>query len=423
MARGSSVEARVVAMGAQGDGIAEAGGERFYVPFTVPDDVVRLKPGPRKGEGRAAALVEVISSGPGRGAPACRHFGVCGGCALQHLDEAAYAAFKRDQVSRALSHQGLGHVDVAEPLIVPRGARRRTRLTARLAGKQVRLGYLERASHNLVDVRECPVLVPELEALIGSLRDLLAAVLGPKDSVQISLAATGTGIDMVIEASGAPSLAMLEGLAAFAGTHDLARIGWQSGQGYEPVAERRRPMVMFGEIAVPVPPGAFLQATAESEAWMIDMAREATAGAASIADLFAGCGTFAVGLADRAEITAFEGDGAALEACRQGLNHAQGLRPVHLRKRDLFREPLSPQELSPFDAVVIDPPRAGARDQSAALAQSSVPRIMAFSCNPGTFARDARALVDGGYRLDRVTPIDQFRWSAQVELAALFTRD
>ena len=416
------ITVRVTALGAQGDGIAEAGADRFYVPYSVAGDLVRILPGEKKGEGIAAALLELVEPGPGRVDPACVHFGICGGCALQHLDEPSYAAFKRDQVTRALSHHGLDNIPVAEPLIVPPRARRRTRLTARRSGERILLGYLERGSHRMVGVTECPVIVPRLQAMLAPLRGLLAHLLGAKDTLHLTLTAMDTGIDLLIAGDRRPNLRGLQSLADFAEAQDVARITWESKEGAEPVAVRRPPTVQLGRAGVPISPGAFLQAAKESEDWMVGLAREAVGGAKRIADLFAGCGTFTASLAETAAISAFESSAEMVDACRRGLNHAPGLHPVKLVKRDLFREPLTVKELDMFDAVVIDPPRAGARDQTATLAVSKVPVVAAFSCNPATFARDARTMIDGGYRLERVTPVDQFRWSAHVELAAVFRK-
>jgi 23S rRNA (uracil1939-C5)-methyltransferase len=416
------IDVRITALGAQGDGIAEMAGERLYVPFTVAGDLVRVQPGEKRGEGTAASLVEVIEPGPGRTAPACVHFGICGGCALQHLDDPTYAAFKRDQVVRALAHHGLGDVDVAAPLIVPVRARRRTRLTARRSGGRILLGYLERGSHRMVGVTECPVILPRLEALLPPLRGLLADLLGAKDTLHLTLTATDTGIDLLIAGDRPPGLRALQSLAVFAEAQDIARITWESKQGPDPVAVRRPPSIRFGSAPVPLPPGAFLQAAKDSEDWMMGMAREAVGGARHVADLFAGCGTFTAVLAEKAAVSAYESSGEMIDVCRRGLNHAKGLHPVTLSRRDLFREPLTVKELGKFDALVIDPPRAGAKAQTETLAASAVPVVAAFSCNPATFARDARAMVDGGYVLETVTPIDQFRWSAHVELAAVFRK-
>ncbi|MEN3974734.1 class I SAM-dependent RNA methyltransferase [Emcibacter sp. SYSU 3D8] len=416
------IDVHITALGAQGDGVAEVNGERVYVPFTVPGDLARILAGEKRGDGRSAELLEIIEAGPGRVTPACVHFGICGGCALQHLDDAPYAAFKRDQVVRALAHQGFRDVEVAAPLIVPPRTRRRTRLTARRSGDRVLLGYLERGSHRMVGVTECPVILPRLEALMRPLRGLLASVLGAKDTLHLTLTATDTGVDLLIAGERRPNMRALQSLAAFAEAQDLARISWESKEGVESIAVRRPPTVLLGKAGMPVPPGAFLQATKDSEDWMIDRARGAVAGAKHVADLFAGCGTFTAAIAEKSAVSAFESSAEMVDACRRGLNHAHGLHPVTLSRRDLFREPLTAKELSRFDAVVIDPPRAGAKAQTEMLAISKVPVVAAFSCNPSTFARDARAMADGGYTLEAVTPIDQFRWSAHVELAALFRK-
>ncbi|MFN3233107.1 MAG: class I SAM-dependent RNA methyltransferase [Alphaproteobacteria bacterium] len=413
------LEIEVTALGAQGDGLADSAVGRLYVPFTLPGDRARVRLGAKKGDGYAADLTTLINPSSDRVKPVCQHFGTCGGCALQHLSTDAYRRFKRDRVEWALKKRGLDVVDIADPVILPAGNRRRTRFTARMGGRGLVLGYSGRSSHKIVDVFECPVLTPELEGLLGPLRTMLPTVHGG-GALQITVTQTNSGPDMVLEGGGKLDLRKRGVLAAFAEETDLARLSWDDGNGPEPIVQRRPPTVSFGAYTIPLPAAAFLQASLEAEDWMGAFALDHVE-AGPVADLFSGLGSFAFRLADKMPVTAIETDADMVDAIRQGAasHQAQKVQP---ERRDLFREPLTVRELNYFAAVVIDPPRAGAKAQSEVLADSDVPLIVAFSCNPASFARDSRLLVDGGYRLEKVVPIDQFRWSAHVELAAVFRR-
>lgn len=415
---------RIARLGAQGDGVAESDAGPLYVPLTVPGDVVEIapEPVPRGGGGRRARLVAVKEPGPGRRSPPCPHFGTCGGCALQHLDAKLYEAWAQERICSALGHHGFDAVPIAAPLVERPGSRRRLVLKAQVAGSRVRLGFRERRAHRVVDIRGCSVARPPLVALFDPLRDLLAQLLPPRAMAEITLTETATGVDCLIAAAAPLALAHRELLAAFAGERDLAAIHWSEQGCIETVVTRRPPVMDFAAITVPLPPGAFVQATAGGEAALREAVLEWTAGTRRIADLFSGIGTFALPLARRAVVHAVEGAKALLEALAAGARGAEGLRQVTCEHRDLFRRPLLPHELAAFEAVVFDPPRAGAMAQAKALAQSRVPLVIAVSCNPNTFARDARILVDGGYRLAAIRPVDQFLWSGQVELAARFDR-
>jgi len=309
----------------------------------------------------------------------------------------------------------------------PIADRRRSTLAARRIAAGLLIGFHERRRHRIVDLRECPVLRPDLAALLPGLRNLLARILEVGDGAEVMLAALDGGIDVTIVAQGNPDLAAREALAAFADSADLARIAWQDGKSPpEPVAQRRQCTVTFGEIPVAVPPGAFLQASAAGEAALTGLVLEAVGQgigeAPQLADLFAGLGTFTFPLARHGRVHAVDSDGGALDALEAAARTGGLGGRVTVARRNLYRDPLSADELGRFDAVVFDPPRAGATAQAAELARSPVPLVVGVSCNPASFARDAASLVAGGYRLERVTPVDQFLWSEHVELVGVFRR-
>ncbi|MBI4183939.1 MAG: class I SAM-dependent RNA methyltransferase [Proteobacteria bacterium] len=419
------VEVTIEEVGSRGDGVARHQGAKLFVPFAAAGDRARVRIGARRADGFAAALVEIVSPGPGRGRPPCRHFGACGGCALQHLDEGSYAAWKRGQVIAALAHRGLDAGAVADLVRARPLARRRARFVAERRGGRVVLGFNRRASHEVIELGECPVLLPGLFALAGPLGAGLAAVLPPGGRAEVAVNLTESGADAVVIGRGAPGPGERERLARLAEEADLARLSWQRRDGGppEPIAVRRPVRVVFGGVPVEPPPGAFLQATAAAEGAMTAEIMAALAGVrAPVADLFAGCGTFTFPLAAVAPVEAVEGDAAMVAAIRAAAGAAGLAGRVRAAARDLDRAPLSPAELAAFGAVVFDPPRTGARRQAAEIAASPVPLVVAVSCHPGTFARDARLLVAGGYRLDRVLPVDQFLWSPHVEIVAVFRR-
>jgi 23S rRNA (uracil1939-C5)-methyltransferase len=413
----------VESVGARGDGIARHAGHPVYIPFTAPGDRIRARLGESRSEGRAAELVELLAPGE-RAEPACPHFGSCGGCALQHLAERAYVAAKERQVAAALGREGLSPATLLPLKRVAPGTRRRARLALtrpRQGGPLI--GFNARQSHRIVDMRHCAVLHPALFALVAPLRRA-AATLWPKGAAGAATATLGdSGIDLLLDLPAAPDLSQLEALAGFAAAADLARLAWRTPGMNEamPAAIRRPPRVVLSGVLVDLPIDAFLQASAEAELLLAEEVLTGIGAAGRVADLYAGLGTLSFALAGRAAVHAVEGARAALAALAAAAQRA-GLHRVSAECRDLDARPLLPGELAPFDAVVFDPPRAGARAQSAALAAARVPRVVAVSCNPASFARDARLLVDGGYRLTRVQPIDQFVWSPHVELVATFER-
>lgn len=401
----------IVRIGHKGDGETADG---LYVPFTVPGDRLRIE---RAGD--YASVVDIVSPGATRAKPKCHHFGVCGGCALQHVEANAYRDWKREQVVHALGQRGIHDVDVAPIVTVEPNTRRRAVLSAKVTSEGLVLGFQERASHFIVDVVDCPVLHPKLMALLPQLRAVLRGELSARGQGEIGLTLTESGVDMTLGLPGADvDVKQRLRFTKLAADLDLARLTVNE----ELVAQSRPPVMRWANVDVAVPAGAFVQAVAEAETAMQALAFEYTAKAKRVADLFAGCGALTFPLARTSAVAAYDGEADAIAALGNAARATQGLKPVTAERRDLFRRPLLKPELDQFDAIVMDPPRAGAKAQAEQLAKSSVRRIAAVSCNPATFARDARILLDGGYRLARVTPIDQFLWSAHIELVALFER-
>ena len=347
----------------------------------------------------------------------CRHFGVCGGCAHQDMADTEYRALKRLLVLDALSRHGV-EAPVAEVVEVPPGTRRRASLKVKRADGGVQLGFHAARSHDIVDMQECLVLSPSLSALVPRLREMLAALLRPRETADLHVTETDTGIDLSFRWKRPNDRATLAELARWTARLRLARISAHN----ETVVELAKPSIRLGKADVLVPSDAFLQPTREGEAALQAMVRDMLSGARRVADLFAGCGTFALPLADTARVHAVEIDAAMLGALAAAARTTPGLKPVTTEKRNLFQRPLSENELADFEAVVLDPPRAGALAQAQALVRSKVKRIAYVSCDADSFARDARVMIDGGLRLVSVVPVDQFLWSSHIELAASFER-
>jgi 23S rRNA (uracil1939-C5)-methyltransferase len=429
MASDTDIEVTIEALGARGDGIASFEGERVIVPLGAPGDRLNVRLS-RDKEGRLVGRVRgIVAAGPTRAAPPCPHFGDhaaggCGGCALQHLDAEAYRAWKLEQLEAALARHEI-EAEAIEPMAVsPPGSRRRADLTASRRKEGVILGFNARGSHRVVDLAECMVMRPTLVALFQPLRELLAPLMKPGDSAEARLAATDSGADLLLVTTIEMGVGARERIAAFAARHDVARVarGHPKRPGHEVLLERRPVRMIMGGVPVPLPPGAFLQATAEGEAALAGFVTEHAAGARRVADLYSGVGTFTFPLAKAgAKVHAID-SGKAEIAAIEAAARAALLPSVTAEARDLDKRPLDPGALGAFDAVVFDPPRAGAPATAERLADSKVARVIAVSCNPGSFARDARLLLDGGYRLVRLRPVDQFLWSTHLELAAFFLR-
>ena len=399
------VELTIVRLGHRGDGVAAG---PVFVPYALPGETVSAVV-----DGDRGRLVALQGPSPDRIEPFCPHFTSCGGCAVQHLAEPAYRAWKRALVVDALRQAGL---DAPVDDLVDAHGRGRRRVT--LHARKGKVGFAEARSHDLVDLDACPILVPELNRGLEAVRAIEKLLRGLGKPLDIVLTATLTGLDCDVRGAGRLDAALRLRLTDLAARFDLARL---SNHG-DVLIERRTPLVRFGSAEVSPPPGAFLQATEEADRVLTDLVREGLGKAKTVADLFCGCGTFALALAPASHVHAHDADKPAVAALERAARRTPGLKPVTAQARDLFHRPLLADELKPFDAVVFDPPRAGAEAQARRLAASKVRRVVSVSCNPATFARDAALLIAGGYRLARVTPVDQFRHSAHVELVGLFDR-
>ena len=385
----------IVRIAARGDGVTPSG---RHVPFGVPGDAL-LDDG-------------ALAYGPHHQEPPCRHFPECGGCQLQHADDEAYRGYLASRVETALAQHGLTSA-IRPPYLSPPNSRRRATLKALRVGSAVLVGFNAQASHRIVDMRECHILRPELLALVQPLRELLSGMLMPKRIADIQMTLIDGGADVAIKGVPAGRLAEVEQLTAFAMNNDLARLSVDRGLGPDTLYEPNPASVTLSGSRLAFPAGSFLQATEDGEAELVACVQEAIAGAPKTADLFAGLGTFALAT----------GASYAAEASRDAAASLKRAAPaMNVEHRDLYRRPLDARELEPFDAIILDPPRAGSAEQIAALAGSTVRRIAYVSCNPATFGRDAKTLVDGGHALEWVQPVGQFRWSTHVELAACFSR-
>ena len=410
----------VLRIAAKGDGITASG---RHVAGVAPGDVV-LDDG-------------TVRAGPHRAQPACRHFGTCGGCQLQQLDEESLAEFVESRVANASTGQGLGVERIALPHLSPPYSRRRASLRAESSSGRIVIGYREAKSHRVVELAECPVLVSQFVELLPPLRKLLirlgqamprsnrksdARHRHARMAADIELALTEQGVDLAIKGLKVDGLAQTEALLDFAREHALARLTLDQGYGPEGVWEPEPVTVSLSGVSVSFPPGGFLQATLDGEQALTGAVAEWLAGSPTVADLFSGLGTFAFALAGAGtKVLAAEAARDAHLACKTAAGQAQ--LPVHALHRDLFRNPLQPDELNRFAAVLLDPPRAGAREQVERLAESTVAKIVYISCNPSSWARDGAVLVASGWRLAEVRPVGQFRCSTHVELASLFVRD
>lgn len=393
----------IIRIAAKGDGITADG---RHAALTAPGD--RLL-----GDGTTVA-------GPHRVEPPCIHFPTCGGCELQHVDETSLADFVTSRVVGALAGQGIEAQTVLPPHISPPMTRRRASLRAARAGKTITIGFAEAGSHTLIDLQMCQVLDPRLFALLAPLRALLRLVLPEKRAAHVRMSLIDQGVDLLLEGVKVEGLAADEGLGDFARTHGLARLTIDEGNGPQTRWEPEAATVTFGGVPVAFPPFSFLQATPDGEAALVEAVRDALPETGAVADLFCGLGTFALALGAARPIYAAEGARDVVLALKLAGQRAQ--RRMVADHRDLFRRPLTPEELNRFAGVVIDPPRAGAREQVMQLAASSVPVIAYVSCNPASFARDAVHLLAGGYRLEQVRPVGQFRWSTHVEMVGIFRR-
>ena len=402
-------------VGHRGDGVAFADGQSLYVPYTLGGETVEVAPVPGHHPDRRH-LLQVERASPERVTPFCPHFGTCGGCAIQHWETERYRAWKRDIVIETLAQAKLA-CDVY-PLIDAHGlGRRRMTLHARMGTHDVlKVGFAAANSHDIVPVDRCPILDPGLSGALDAGWAVAEPLISIGKPLDIQITATDGGLDIDVRGSGplpAPTIATLSRVAE---QHRLARLTRHG----ELVLMRTPPTITIGTAQVTLPPSSFLQATVAGEETLAALVAEHCGRAKHIADLFCGVGPFALRLAAKARIAAFDNDEGAVTALQKAATSTSGLKPVKAQARDLFRRPLMPQELRDYEAIVFDPPRQGAQAQVLQLAASKVPVVVAVSCNVATFARDARILIDGGYRLEGVTPVDQFRHTPHVELVARF---
>jgi 23S rRNA (uracil1939-C5)-methyltransferase len=401
-----------------GDGVALVGGQNIYVPYALGGETVEVAAVPGQHPDRRR-LLAVEQASPERITPFCQHFGVCGGCAIQHWDAEHYRAWKRNLVVEMLAQAKLD-CDV-DPLLDAHGrGRRRITLHARIGTHDVlKVGFAAANSHEIVPVDQCPILDPGLEGAIEAAWAIAEPLRPAGKPLDIQITATESGLDVDVRGSGPLPTAMITTLSRVAEQHRLARLTRHG----ELVLMRNAPTITIGTARVTLPPGSFLQATAAGEEALAALVSGHCKRSKHIADLFCGVGPFALRLAAHSRIAAFDSETSAVEALQKAAKATQGLKPVKAEARDLFRRPLMPPELRDYDAVVFDPPRQGAQAQATQLAASKIPLVVAVSCNVATFARDARILVDGGYRLETVTPVDQFRHTPHVELVAKFSRN
>jgi len=404
-------------VGHHGDGVAMSGGSKIYVPYTLGGETVDVAPVPGHHPDRRR-LITVEAASPARITPFCPHFGVCGGCAIQHWDAEPYQAWKRELVVTTLAQGGID-CEVA-PLVDAHGlGRRRITLHARMGTHDVlKVGFAAANSHDIVPIDRCPILDPHLDGAIEAAWAIAEPLISMGKPLDIQITATNSGLDVDVRGSGPLSTAMIGRLSRVAEQHRLARLTRHG----ELVLMRSPPVVSIGTTQVALPPGSFLQATVEGEERLAALASAHCKRGKYIADLFCGVGPFALRLAAKSRIAAFDSDAGAVAALQKAATSTSGLKPVKAEARDLFRRPLMPQELRDYDTVVFDPPRQGAQAQATQLAASKIPVVVAISCNVTTFARDAKILIDGGYKIEGVTPVDQFRHTPHVELVAKFRR-
>jgi len=393
----------IIRIASRGDGVTADG---RHVPFAAPGD--RLNPG--------GGLIH----GPHHEEPPCPHFQLCGGCQLQHLDDATLEIFVRDRIIHALTAQDIPMPEFMPVHVSPPQSRRRVAVRSAWAGKQFQLGFSSEKSHRIVDLTQCDTMVPELFAVLQPLRAFLAPRIGPKRNVEIKLALVDQGVDVLIENWAPEGLETHEAMTEFATANRLARLSIDDGFGPTTYWEPEPATVTLGGVAVAYPPYGFLQATKDGEQALLHAVQDIVGETKLVADLFSGLGTFAFGIANGRKVFAAEAERATLLSMKAAAGKA-GLQ-LFAEHRDLFRRPLIPAELNRFQAVILDPPRAGAREQVTELSKSEVAKIAYVSCNPSSFARDAKMLIAAGYKLQRIWPVGQFRWSTHVELAGEFTR-
>jgi 23S rRNA (uracil1939-C5)-methyltransferase len=423
---GGAVPTRIKYVGADGDGIGDhPDGSRLYVPLTVPGDVVRARPVSRRGDGWLAEIDAIVEAGSGRRPPVCVHFGLCGGCSSQHWDETAYLEWKTGRLAAALRRAGFDEPVMAPIVRGTPGTRRRMDLAVRRGTGTLLVGLHQARDSDIVDLTECAVLHPELFALIAPLRPVLSSLAAVRREASVEVNLLDSGPDVLLRSDGELTTRDRTKLTDFARALDLPRVSWALGEAMpETVCLLRPPVTMLSGVTITPPPGAFLQATREAEAAIIaavlDGLPAKRPARARALELFSGIGTISFALAQRIRVLAAEGDEALVTACHNGINQAGLMGKLEAKRRDLARQPFQANELAGFTIVILDPPHGGAAAQMPPLAQAKVPTVIYVSCDPVSLGRDAAVLRGAGYRLEKVTPIDQFLWSARLEAVAVF---
>jgi 23S rRNA (uracil1939-C5)-methyltransferase len=404
---------KIIDFGHHGDGIATLkNGENCYIPYALTGETGKVK----RTE-NIYKLIEIKKSSEDRIEPFCDHFTVCGGCKIQQLEASIYQSWKHGIVQKALVNRGIDiHVD---PLIDAHGTgRRRVSFHGKFEDGQIHTGLMKYHSHEILNINKCPILAPELSSGINIARDITRVIPSRSKPLIIQITATENGIDCNINGCHAEGRALFIEIAELANKYDLARISLDR----DIIIERNPPIISIGDTKITLPPSSFLQPTISGENMLASLVLAHLEDVSQVADLYCGIGTFSIRMAKHSTIAAYDNDALSIKALIKAVNHSQGLKPVIAIERDLSRDPLFPQELRKFDAIVFDPPRAGAAVQAQQLAASTINRIVAVSCDPASFALDASILIKGGFELKRVTPVDQFKFTSHVELVALFER-
>ncbi|MBI2255255.1 MAG: 23S rRNA (uracil(1939)-C(5))-methyltransferase RlmD [Proteobacteria bacterium] len=418
-----TVDLDIQSLGAQGDGIGRHDGAVVFVPYALPGERVRVRLQERGHNAFSGRLIEVLAAAPNRVVPPCPVFTRCGGCAMQHVSMEEYGAWKKAQVAATLATRGLSMPEKTEIVSTAPGERRRAVFAAHKEKDQVTLGFHAAMSHEIVPLEDCLLLTPALRASLPQFNALAMVALHNKQSADLQVTETLSGLDILMQSGDDLPEARRQPLIAVARQAGFARVSWAHGKRQpEPIVMEHVPQVRFADILVDLPIGAFLQPSLSGEAALVAAVTKGVGKAKRVADLYGGCGTFSFPLAKQARVLSVDSARPTVAALTAAINRARLSGRVEGLARDLDQSPLPPQDLKPFDAVVFDPPRAGAEMQSRMLAKSIVKRVVAVSCNPASFARDARILMDAGFAMTSLTVLDQFLWSHHAELVAVFTR-
>lgn len=419
------IEVSVSAIGAKGDGLAkDREGVEYFVPYSTQGDVLEIRCLDKRGDVYVGHIENIITPSPDRAEAPCPYYTQCGGCSLQHLNDKAYGQWKKERISEALNRMGI-EAEIDDPVLIPQGQRRRAAFAVMKKGKKIVFGFNAKSSHRIEEIDHCLLLTQPLDHLIQALRALMPHVMKQEGRGDIIVNYGDDTCDVVFALPGRPDLKVHEKLIAFAEQNNIGRMSWQENAKGDPeiIAQRRHVEVTFAQTKVELPANPFLQPSKMGEEAMTGLALQALDAEKKILDLYCGCGSFTFALAQKAIVHGVEANPTAIKALELSAGRGAMGGRITTEVRDLTRQPLMGKELEKFDAVLFDPPRAGAKEQAEELAKSNIALIIAVSCNPTTFARDASALIEGGYKLEKVVPIDQFTWSAHVEVLAIFRKN